>query len=233
MKASPADIASPHISVSIDTGRLLLRPLATGDAELYCGLYTDADIMRFIGTPLSRAGALRSFRKALRLTHAAVPSRLFLTVVEKTTQQAIGLCSIESRVAERSGVQGNHAETGIILCASSRAHGRAREALSGAVALAFAILPLQAVSVRISAGHRVAERLVLGLGFRRAVDNAVGFHDSNDEGQDTDAGRRLWSVDRTGWERAQPARPVSKQGFRIQQENLNGERHRLSGATRQ
>jgi RimJ/RimL family protein N-acetyltransferase len=179
--------------VELDTGRMLLRSLAASDATLYCDLYTDAEIMRFIGAPLSRPRALSSFRKALQLTRCRPFERLFLAVVEKTTQQAVGLCSIE--------LQGKQAETGIILCAKSRARGRAREALGGTVALAFAILPLDAVCVRISAGHRVAERLVMGLGFSRGAEAT---------GRDTSDGGRVWSIDRHAWDHAQRALPVSK-----------------------
>jgi len=175
-----------HATVEFDAGTLLLRSVAENDADLYCDLYTDAEIMRFIGAPLSRARALNSFRKALQLTRRRPIQWLFLAVVEKTTQRAIGLCSIE--------LLGKRAEIGIILCAGSRAYGNAKQALRGIIALAFAILPLDAVCVRISADHRVAERVAMGIGFSR---------DADATGRDTNDGGRIWSIDRRAWDHAQ------------------------------
>jgi RimJ/RimL family protein N-acetyltransferase len=129
----------------------------------------------------------------VRLTRRRPIQWLFLAVVEKTTQRAIGLCSIE--------LHGKQAEIGIILCATSRAYGNAKQAMRGIIAWAFAILPLDAVCVRISARHRVAERVAMGIGFSRIAD-ATG-RDTSDEG-------RIWSIDRRAWDHAQQAVPVSK-----------------------
>lgn len=172
--------------VEFVTGRMVLRSLAESDATLFCDLYTDPEIMHFIGTPLSLQRALKSFRAALQLTQQRPIESLFLTVVDKIAQQGIGICSIELR--------GSKAEVGIILRADSRAGGRAKEALGGTVALAFSLLPLDAVIVRISAGHRAAERLVVGLGLSRRA--AVMDHDAKEV-------RRIWSIDRSSWDYAQ------------------------------
>lgn len=47
------------------SARLQLRLLGAGDADFYCGLYQDAEVMHWIGVPLSTAQARQSFHAAL------------------------------------------------------------------------------------------------------------------------------------------------------------------------
>jgi ribosomal-protein-alanine N-acetyltransferase len=161
------------------TRRVVLRSLHEDDAAMYCDLYTDAEIMRFIGEPLSRPRALKSFGKALQLTRQRPIQSLYLAVVDRATQRTVGLCNIEAL--------GARAETGIILNAASRAYGYATEALGSTVAMAFGLLTLDEVIVRIAEGHKAAEWLVRGLGFSRCGGSSNGGIDD---------GRRTWSVGR-------------------------------------
>jgi RimJ/RimL family protein N-acetyltransferase len=161
------------------TRRVLLRSLHEDDAAVYCDLYTDPEIMRFISEPLSRPRAQKSFRKALQLTRQRPIHSLYLAVVDRSTQCTVGLCSIEAL--------GSRAETGIILNAGSRAYGYATEALGSTIAMAFGLLPLDEVIVRIAEGHKAAEKLVRGLGFACVGGSLRGAIDD---------GRRTWSVAR-------------------------------------
>ena len=50
---------------TLETPRLILRPLQASDETCYCDLYTDAGVMRHIAAPLSPKAALRAFQRTL------------------------------------------------------------------------------------------------------------------------------------------------------------------------
>jgi len=166
--------------------RLILRPLLQDDAELYCQLYTDAETMRFIGTPLSRAQALRRFRRLLQRLQGDHPApELFYAVVEQASARAVGICSLQ-----RLDVRQRHVEAGIILTAPARVLGYSKEAYAGAVDLAFRMLPVDQVRAQIAPDHRAARGLLLNVGFSR-VCKADPDHTSHRW--------CLWSIDRGSW----------------------------------
>ena len=100
-----------------------MRRLHEDDEALYCGLYTDAETMRFICAPLSPERAARSFRKVLASKTQANGPRYF-AMFDKATQHVIGLCAIQQPDAEMQ-----RAEVGMMLKSEARARGYATEAL--------------------------------------------------------------------------------------------------------
>lgn len=167
----------------IHTERLSLRLLSEGDAGLYCDLYGDPDTMRFVGPPLSRERAQRSFRKALASRHRFL-ERLFLVIVAKASQQALGIGAFQDFDAHRRRVQ-----AGIMLGCESRGRGFGKESLSALVTYGFAIFPVDEVWVQHAADHSNAQRVPISLGLSRNTD-AV-----NDDG----SGRFIWSAYRESW----------------------------------
>ncbi len=74
------------------TARLLIRPLAAEDEQLYLDLYTSPTVMAYIAPPLDTDKAKHSFQIALRL-NAKVPfKRLFLAICLQG--QPVGLCAV-------------------------------------------------------------------------------------------------------------------------------------------
>ena len=111
-----------------DTQRLHLRPLGEGDEALYCHLYTDPELMRHIGTPLSAEAARRSFGVACRQARRdGAPAQRWV-VAERGLPDGIGLLGLvpDEGVADT-------AEVGLMLLADRRQRGLAAEAI-GAVA---------------------------------------------------------------------------------------------------
>lgn len=168
-----------------DTQRLHIRPLSESDEPLYCGLYTDAETMRFIGPPLTLLCATRSFHAALRLTRRQPAKRLFFTLVHKTTLQTVGICSVQGIDASQ-----RRAEAGIIIAPASRAHGFAAEGLSALVTRAFDVLPIDEVWVQIALDHAIVERLVISVGFSQGGEIAP-THERK--------AQRIWSAFRQSW----------------------------------
>ena len=163
--------------------RLSMRALSEGDAALYCDLYGDPDTMRFVGPPLSRERALRSFRKALASQRQPL-ERLFLVIVEKAGRRAIGMSALLDFDARRRRVQ-----AGIMLRCESHGRGFGKEGMSALVSYAFAVFPVDEVWVQHAADHSTARRVPISLGFSRNTDAA------HDDG----SGKFIWSAYRESW----------------------------------
>jgi RimJ/RimL family protein N-acetyltransferase len=144
-----------------DTSRLQMRPLARADKTLYTQLYSDPETMRYIGVPLTRQRAARSFHK-LVASAPALHTGLLLAIVERATGVAIGVSSVQN-----IDLSSSTAEAGIMLRAQARSRGYSREGLGAVVERAFDVLDLREVWVRISAEYTVVRRLVMGVGFTR------------------------------------------------------------------
>jgi RimJ/RimL family protein N-acetyltransferase len=191
--------------LGFETKRLQIRPLQAEDEALYCGLYANADTMRFIGKPLSSERVARSFHKVLASASKQPPEHVFLTILDKATQLPLGICAIVQFDATMS-----RAEVGMMLKSEARSQGYAKECLPGLVTEAFAVFPIDEVWVQYSPGHSVAERLVASIGFSLRADLAP----------DEDGCLKCtWSVHRPSWG---SINAINNQG------KTNVERHRLS-----
>jgi RimJ/RimL family protein N-acetyltransferase len=147
------------------TERLSMRPMGEEDVTLFCGLYGDPETMRFIGPPLSRERAQRTFRLILSSRHSQPFERLFLVIIEKATQQAIGIGAFQHFDAQRRRV-----ETGMVLNSESRGRGFGKDGLCALVTHGFAILPVDEVWIQHAADNRMAERVPVSLGLLRNMD---------------------------------------------------------------
>lgn len=165
----------------VETARLRMRPLSGEDAALYAQLYSDPETMRFIGTPLSPERAARSFQSALDgMAHAPI-ERLFLTVIEKTSAAAVGICSLQNCDVQLRSVQ-----AGVMFIADARAKGYAKEAFVGVIQRVFAELPVDELWVQFTADHVAVQRGVISVGFVRR--QAAGPEQ-----------RSIWCVRRDDW----------------------------------
>ena len=180
--SSPAPTASRGSPGEVETERLHLRPLSESHASLYCNICEDPDTMHFVGRPMSRERAQRSFRKALESLHCQPLERLFLVVVEKASQETIGMSALTGFDAHRRRVQ-----AGIMLASESRGRGFGKEILRALVTHAFAVFPADEVWVQHAAAHAMAETLPVSLGFSRRLDAA-------DYGEESE--KCVWSVSR-------------------------------------
>jgi ribosomal-protein-alanine N-acetyltransferase len=117
------------------TARLRMRPLSEGDEGLYCRLYLDPVVMRFIAEPLRIEAAQRSFGIALRQQNP-VPQRWIVS--RKNSNCDIGLL----------GLVGTHGspEIGVMLVGQEHGRGYGTEAMAGLVEHAFTTTDLQAIT---------------------------------------------------------------------------------------
>ncbi|GFE88054.1 acetyltransferase [Steroidobacter agaridevorans] len=177
----------------VETDRLRMRPMAAADAALYEHLYTDAETMRFIGAPLAPERAARSFRIALAGMQREPIERLFLTVIEKSSQTDVGICSLQDFDTVNRSVQG-----GIMFIQSARAQGYCKEGFGGLVHHVFTHLPVDELWVQFAIDHVAVHRTVLGLGFARRGSEAAADGACQRNGQEDGQGN-AWSVRRDSW----------------------------------
>ena len=156
--------ASPEtMSLEITSPRLLLRPLAVGDRDLYVRLYSDPVVMRHIARPRSVAEADASFGRACALQHAlphdrpAFPPRWIVELRE--TGQGIGLLGLIADAGSGS------AETGVMLLPEAQRRGLAAEAMGALAEAAFGRGWVGALWARHAPANQAMARVLAGLGF--------------------------------------------------------------------
>ena len=184
----------------IETDRLIMRRLSEGDVTLYCDLYGDPHAMHFVGPPLSRERAERSFRIVLESQDRRPIRRLFLAIVEKASQQAIGIGGYPDLDAGRRRV-----EAGMILKPESIGRGFGKEGLGALVTHAFAVFPVDVVWIQHAAENPIARRVPISLGFSHGIDPAPS---------DERPGQCFWSAYRESWRRSPGFAPVRAAGTR-------------------
>lgn len=112
----------------IDTQRLHLRPLGEADEPLYCRIYTDPELMRHVGAPLTLTAAQRSFGVACR--QAMWPTnRPWWVMSERDSHTDIGVLGLVRH--------GAAAQIGILMFAQWQGRGFATEVITVLSDLAF------------------------------------------------------------------------------------------------
>jgi RimJ/RimL family protein N-acetyltransferase len=168
--------ARVNASLCLSAPGIVMRALRAQDADLYCGLYTDSDTMRFIGPPLSMQRAASSFKAALRSAAAPFDGPLFLVIIEPASQLSLGLCAIQQIFMRR-------AETGVLINPAARGRGIATESLRAVIEWGFLSLPVERIWVRCSVHNIGAQRLFRTVGL--SLQPAAG----------TERSEMIWSVD--------------------------------------
>ena len=108
-----------------DTARLHLRPIGEGDEALYCGLYTDPDLMRHIAAPMTLEAAKRSFGAACR-QQSWMKQRWILLERSSAVPISIGQLGL---FVDADATQGASAEIGVMLLDDWQKRGYAAEAI--------------------------------------------------------------------------------------------------------
>ena len=156
---------------TIESERLSMRSLSSADEALYCELYMNADVMRFVGAPLSKQGAVDGFKKSLELMSKPEFERRVVVLIDRTSQQPIGISSLRLVDAKKG-----RAEVGTLLKPGAHEKGFAQECSTALITQAFSrpqVKELVAYSIKDNAA---IEGLLDDLGFERggAVRSSAG-----------------------------------------------------------
>lgn len=142
------------------TGRLAVNALICADEALYCGLYTDARLMRHVGPPLTAEQARTSFRAALAAAARQPMRHIYFGLRCSETGGAVGVCALRD-----IGLRAGQAEIGLMLRREAHASGLACEALDAVARWGFGQLRLEAVYGCAEPANLAASRLARRAGF--------------------------------------------------------------------
>ncbi len=155
---------SPQVfsSLTLDTERLILRPLANDDANDLLEVFSDPRVMRYWST-----GPWQDISEAQELIDRdlkamATSDYLRLALVLKDKQKLIGHCSIFN-ISQQS----RRAELGYGMGYDSWGQGYMHEALSRVVAFAFDELGLNRLEADIDPRNLHSQRSLERLGFQQ------------------------------------------------------------------
>lgn len=91
----PADL-------SFETSRVKARLLCEDDLDLYLALYTDPEVMRYIGPVMGREAAEAQFRKAVGHNANASPRARYWLVTCRATDSSLGMAALVRDVIVQS-----------------------------------------------------------------------------------------------------------------------------------
>jgi len=140
------------------TERLLIRPLAEQDKDLYISLYTDAKIMRNIGEPLSIEAAEKAFSKTLIAMEKEKPQVMTWAITTLESNECIGLQALNWQSPEV-------AEIGIMLLRNSNGRLLPEEAIGSIIEYGFNHLALQQINACFAKKNLATARVSKKTGF--------------------------------------------------------------------
>jgi len=145
--------------------RLAYRLMTADEEALYCQLYADPEVMRYvISTPLTKDRALVSFGKALALTQQLHFQRRVTAIIERSSKKVIGLSHIHTIDGKK-----RTAIVGSMLTPAAQAKGYGPEYSKALIAHAFKVRPVEKLLAEVGVGNTVTEGLVTELGFVRGA----------------------------------------------------------------
>lgn len=181
----------------LQSERLGMRSLASGDEDLYCDLYMNSEVMRYVGQPLSRDAALEGFRTSLERMRLPNFDRRVVVLLDRATQEAIGISSVRL-LAGKPG----RAEVGTLLKPGLQDRGFAEECSTALISQAFTRPQIDELIAYSTPGNAPVERLLTDLGFTRG--KALAPTDSR-------PARIAWKITRKAWsQRSAKSKPKSK-----------------------
>jgi ribosomal-protein-alanine N-acetyltransferase len=149
-----------HRQPTLETRRLLLPPIAAGDAEALFDIFSDAETMRFMDCPLSRTvgdtlGVIERWMFVFPEWHAT------WAIVLRQTGGLIGMINYHHR-----DPWNRHVEVGYALARQHWRQGLTSEALGAVLAHCFETLGSNRVEATIHPENHAAARLAEQFGFR-------------------------------------------------------------------
>ena len=154
---------------SFTTERLLIRPLAEQDKELYLSLYTDEKIMRHIGEPLSVEAAKNAFARTMKAMRKEKPKTMTWAIVTLAGKKSIGIQALSWQrptfIHKQITPNINQADIGIMLTSVSQGQRFPAESLNILIGYAFNKLDLDMITAYHSKKNLKSKRVFDKLGF--------------------------------------------------------------------
>lgn len=144
---------------SFTTERLLLRPFAADDKQLYFDLYMNPEVMRLICPPFNKHQAKEGYQRTLNNIDLKGNKRLSWVIVDKNIKQDIGIIAISW-----DQESDNIVNTGVIL--KSFGNGYGTESLGALAEYTFSHLNIKKITAQLAAINLPSENMLKKLGFQ-------------------------------------------------------------------
>lgn len=164
----------------LDTERLELRPMDERDQDLYCRIYTDAGLMRYVSERLTQDAALAAHGKVCVLNRDPDFRYRCWVIRHRENERDIGLLAL---VGSKKS-----AEIGAMILADWHSHGIAAEVIGRLVDFAFGEYGIGDVYTRHHRENGLAQGLMRKLNFVRVPS------------EPQDEGRIRWSQKLSQWQ---------------------------------
>lgn len=154
---------------SFTTERLLIRPLAVQDKDLYISLYTDAKIMHYIAEPLSVQAAEKAFVRTIKAMQQEKPKAMTWTIITLAGKKSIGIQALTWQrptfIHKQIIPNINQADIGIMLTSKSQGQRIPAESINILIGYAFNELGLDMITAYHSNKNLKSQRVFDKLGF--------------------------------------------------------------------
>ena len=138
-----------------------LRRLVSSDQAIYSALYADAQIMAFIGEPLSVAQAEHAFHITLTKNKADAPGLGVLVAEDAASGEALGVCGATLSMPRLGSI-----EVGVMLLAEKRGMRWSQVVMAELVRSIFAQHNVDQVWLKYDQHHEAVARYTGRLGFK-------------------------------------------------------------------
>jgi RimJ/RimL family protein N-acetyltransferase len=145
----------------LETERLLLRPIESGDLDELCGLYSDADVMKFLHVPPMTREQIEA-RHTFMLDHWRLHGFGMWMMFRKTDDAFVGRCGL--RYLDDT----QHIELGYTLHKAFWGQGLATEASQAVVRFAFESLKLPRLVAVCDPQHTASMNVMRKVGMSHA-----------------------------------------------------------------
>jgi RimJ/RimL family protein N-acetyltransferase len=150
------------MTIILETERLILRTWSPEDAEAGFKIWSDAEVMRYIGTGQPNADVEQTRGWIGRMmAHQEKHGFCFWAVVDKKSKQLIGSCGLAYQLDD-----GLPIEFGYTLARDCWGRGLATEMAGACLSYVFENFPLTEIAASVDSRHVASQRVLEKIGFR-------------------------------------------------------------------
>ncbi len=146
--------------MNFKTPNIVATRIISKDRNLYYKVYTDPEIMKYIGTPLSQESVERAWNASLKQENITPPVRRTWTLVENESKRSIGIAAF--------GLENNEDKVATIGCMfllDAHGKGYATEVLRKVTELAFEEYDIKKLTSFSVLTNKASFNLMVRLGY--------------------------------------------------------------------
>jgi RimJ/RimL family protein N-acetyltransferase len=146
----------------IESELLYLTPISKEDTQLFVEIYTDPQVMQFVGPVLNKDKALKLFKQCVNQVAKQHPQYLFYVINSKHSSEKFGIVGLLWNQQSQKSI-----ELGVMIAKTYINKAYAFKALKLLVKYVFMKFNVQEVVMICEESNTAASRISKGLGFRK------------------------------------------------------------------